>query len=114
MKAQFKYVLRTGLLLRGGVFAIIFVMDLVFITLGSLGLLPFAAQITAVSLGGLAIAAMMAANIVCDVSIAGCMFSTPEAYMYALAPSPRWKLLLSSVIVMAAMDIITMAIVITG
>jgi hypothetical protein len=64
MKAQFKYAFITGLPFRGAAFAFIFVMDAVFIALGSLGLLPFAAKVTAVSLGGVAIAAMMVFDII--------------------------------------------------
>jgi len=58
MKVQFKYAIRAGLYARGPVFAVIFIMELIFIVLGSLGILPLAAQITAVSLGGTAIAVM--------------------------------------------------------
>jgi len=114
MKAQFKYAFLAGLYIRGYVFATIFVMDLVFITLGSLGLLPFAAHITAVSLGGVAIAVMLAANIGGDVFIARRMFSAPEAYLHALTPVPRRKILFASVLTMAVMDLVTMAVVITG
>jgi len=114
MKAQFKYAFRAGLSLRLPVFAVIFIMFLVFVALGSLGLLPFAAHVTAVSLGGTAIAVMMAFNIVGDVSIARRMFAAPGAYLYALTPVPRRQMLLSSVIAMAAMDVVTMAAVITG
>jgi len=112
MKVQFKYAIRAGLYARGPVFAVIFIMDLVFIVLGSLGLLPLAAHITAVALGGVAIAAMMALNIVGDVAIARRMFSGPGAYLHALTPAPRRKILLASVITMMVMDIVTMAIVI--
>ena len=114
MKAQIKYAFRTGLFLRVSAFGLITLMNITFITLGSLGLLPFAAHITAVSLGGTAIAVMLAINIVCNVSIASHMFSAPAAYMFALTPSPRWKLLLSSVISMLAADFVTMGGVIIG
>jgi hypothetical protein len=112
MKAQFKYAFRTGLTFRGAAFAVIFVMDAVFIALGSLGLLPTAGQITAVSLGGVAISAMLVFDIIGDISVIRRMFSVPEAYLYALTPSPRWKILLASVIVTAILDIVTMAVVI--
>jgi len=112
MKAQFKYAIRAGLYIRGPVFAAILLINLVFIVLGALGLLPFAAQVTAVSLGGTAIAAMMALNIVGDVAIARRMFSAPGAYLQALTPVRRRKTLLASVITMMVMDIITMATVI--
>jgi len=114
MKAQIKYAFRSGLSFRGAAFAVIFVMDAVFITLGSLGLLPVAAQITAVSLGGVAIAAMLVFDIIGDISVIRRMFSVPEAYLYALTPSPRWKTLLASVVVAAILDIVTMAVVITA
>ena len=114
MKAHFKYIFRSSLSTRGGVFIVIFLMYLVFITLGSLGVLPLAAQITAVSLGGVAIAVMSVVNIVDDVAIIRRMFSAPGAYLLALTPAPRRKTLLASVIAMMMMDIITMAIVISG
>jgi len=103
-----------GLQARGPVFAVIFVMNLVFIMLGSLGLLPLAAQITAVALGGVAIAVMMAVNIVGDVAIARRMFAAPGAYLYALTPVPRRKTLLASVITMTVMDLVTLTPVIIG
>jgi len=113
MKAQFKYAFLAGLNVRGAVFAVIFVINAVFIILGSLGFLPFAAHVTAVSLGGVAIALMFAADIGGDVFIARRMFSAPEAYLHALTPVHRRKILLASVIAMAAMDIVSMAVVIT-
>ena len=113
MKAQFKYAFITGLYIRGQVFAVIFIMNAVFIILGALGLLPLAAHITAVSLGGVAIAVMLAADIIADVFIARRMFSAPEAYLHALTPVPRRRTLLASVITMAVLDIVTMAVVIT-
>jgi len=112
MKAQFKYAFLAGLYFRGAAFAVIFVMDVVFIILGSLGLLPFAAHVTAVSLGGVAIAVMLAANIGGDVAIARRMFSSPEAYLHMLTPVPRSKLLFASIAAMAVLDIFTMAFVI--
>ena len=114
MKAQFKYAFLAGLYVRGGVFAVIFVMNLAFITLGSLNLLPPAAHVTAVSLGGIAIAVMMAANIIGDIAVARRMFSAPGAYLHTLTPVPRRKTLLASVLSMAVMDFVTMATVITG
>ena len=112
MKAQFKYAFLAGLYARGPVFAVIFVMNTVFITLGSLDLLPVAAHITAVSLGGVAVGVMMAFNIVGDISVIRRMFNAPDAYLLALTPVPRWKTLLSGIFAMAVMDIISMFIVI--
>jgi hypothetical protein len=89
-------------------------MMLVFGILGSLGALPAAAQITAVALGGMAIAVMLAANIIDDVAIARRMFSAPDAYLYALTPAPRWKTLLSSLTAMTVMDAVTLTVVISG
>ena len=114
MKVQFKYAFITGLPFRGAAFAAIFVMDAAFILLGSLGLLPFAAMVTAVSLGGVAIAVMLVFDIISDVAILRRMFSAPEAYLYALTPSPRREILLASVIATAVLDIVTMAVVITA
>jgi hypothetical protein len=112
MKNQFKYAFLSGLYVRGQVFAVIFVMNTVFIMLGSLGSIPFAAHITFVSLGGTAIAVMLAANIAGDAFIIRRMFSAPEAYLYALTPVPRRKTLLASVTAMTVMDLLTMVIVV--
>ena len=114
MKAQFKYAFLTGLYSRGIVFSVIFIMNAVFITLGSMGALPIAAKITAVSLGGVAIAVMLAINIISDVFISRRLLSFPDAYLYLLTPVPRWKTLLAGVITMMAMDLITMTVVIFG
>jgi len=114
MKTQFKYAFITGLNFRGAAFAVIFVMDAVFIALGSLGLLPFAAKVTAVALGGTAISVMLIFDIIGDIAVVRRMFHAPEAYLYALTPAPRWKIILASVIVTAILDIITMAVVITA
>ena len=112
MKAQFKYAIIAGLYFRGPAFAVIFIMNAVFITLGSLGLLPFAAHVTALSLCGVSIAVMLAANIGGDVAITKRMFSSPQSYLHALTPVPRWKTLLTSIVTMAVMDLVTMTIVI--
>ena len=114
MKAQFKYAFLSGLYIRGHVFAVIFIMNGIFILLGSLDLLPFAAKVTSVALCGVAIAVMMASNIIGDIAIARCMFSAPRAYLYALTPAPRWKNLLAAVTAMSVMDIVSMFVVITS
>ncbi|MDR0292739.1 MAG: hypothetical protein LBH95_01120 [Oscillospiraceae bacterium] len=114
MKAQFKYTFRAELYLRGIVFAVISVMMLVFAVLGSLGFLPEAAQITAVSLAGIGIAVMFGANIASDVAMSKRLCATPDAYLHALTPAPRRKFLLASVLTMMILDIVTMAAVITG
>jgi len=114
MKAQFKYSFRAGLQPRLLVFAIILVMNLVFIVLDLLGSLPFAAHITAVSLSGTAIAVMSGFNIAGDVAIARRMFSAPGAVLYALTPVPRWKTLLSSVVSILVMNFVTLAFSIAG
>jgi len=114
MKAQFKYAFKTGLSSRGAAFAIIFVIDAVFIALESFGLLPPFAMFTAISLGGVAIPVMLVYNIIGDIAIIRRLFSVPEAYLYALTPSPRREILLASVIVAAILDIVTMAVVIVA
>ena len=112
MKAQFKYAFLNGIYIRGPVFIIIFIMNFLFIILGSLGLLPFAAHVTAVSLGGAAITLMLVVNIIGDVLIIRSVFSAPGAYLQALTPTPRWKILFISVIIMTLMDLFSMAFVI--
>ena len=108
MKAQFKYAFRAGMSPRMYVFAVIFVMNLAFIVLGMFGVLPLAAQITAVSLSGTAIGVIAVFNIIGDVSIIRRMFSAPGAVFYALTPVPRKKTLLASVITMFVTDFVTM------
>ena len=112
MKAEFKYAFLNGVFIRGPVFAIIFVMNAVFIAFSSAGLLPFAAHVTVVSLGGVAVAVMLVANIIGDVSIVRCIYGSPDAYLQALTPAPRWKSFCAGLITMTLMDFITMAVVI--
>ena len=112
MKVQFKYAFLNGVYIRGPVFAVIFVINTVFIVLSSAGLLPFAAHVTAVSLAGIAVAVMLAANIIGDVAIARRLFGSPDAYLQALTPAPRWKSFFASIITMTLMDFITMVLVI--
>jgi len=112
MKAQFKYATRAGMSPRLYAFAVILVMNLAFIIPGLFGILPLAAQITAVSLSGTAIGVMAVINIIGDTSIIRHMFSAPGAVFYALTPAPRKKTLLASMITMFVMDIITMAVTI--
>ena len=114
MKAQFKYTFINGLYVRGTIFAVIFLINLVFITLGALGLLPLAAMITGVSLSGVAVGVMSVTNIVSDIGILRRLFSAPGAYLHALTPSPRWKILLASVLAILVMDVVSMTVAITG
>jgi len=114
MKAQFKYAFRAGMSVRLPAFAAIFLMNLVFIVLGLLFRLPEAAHITFVALSGTALAAMMAVNVIGDISIVGRIFAAPGAYLHALTPVPRRRTLLAGVIAMLVMDIITMAALIGG
>jgi len=114
MKAQFKYAFRAGLSPRMYAFAIILVMNLAFIVPGLLGVLPVAAMITGVSLGGTAIAVMIAFNIAGDISITRTIFTPPGAVFYALTPAPRRDRLIASVLTMIVMDFVTTAIAITG
>ena len=108
MKAQFKYAFLAGLYFRGPVFAVIFLMNTVFVILGFAGVLPLAAQITAVSLSGVAIAVMTAGCIIGDIHIGRRMFASPESYLHALTPVPRWKTLLAGIVTMTVLDILTM------
>ncbi|MCL2721546.1 MAG: hypothetical protein FWD47_09440 [Treponema sp.] len=113
MKNQFKYTIKTGLHIRGHVFAVIFIMNTVFLLLGSLGLLPFAAKVTAVSLGGVAVAVMITANIISDIEIIRRTLFSQAAYLNALTPVPKWKTLLSSIVTIVVLDLFTMTFAIT-
>ena len=108
MKAQFKYAFLAGLFFRGPVFAVIFIINTVFLILGSFRILPLPAQITAVSLGGVSIAVMAAGCIIGDIAIGRRMFNAQEAYLHALTPVPRWKTLLAGIITMTVLDFVTM------
>ena len=113
MRIQFKYTFLAGLHIRGAVFLAAALLMFTFVGLGLLGYLPLAANIAAVSLGGTALAAVVVANVVSDVAIIRRMFGT-GAYMYALTPAPRWKILTASVVSMLLMDLISMAVLIAG
>jgi len=104
------YAFRAGASPRIYAFAVILVMNLAFIIPGMLGILPLAAQITAVSLSGTAIGAMAIFNIIGDASIIRHMFTAPGAIFYALTPASRKKTLLASTLVMFFTDFITIII----
>ena len=91
-------------------FAIIFVINLVFIVLSSFGVLPLAAQITAVAISGTSIGVMAVFNIIGDITIIRSMFSAPGAVFYALTPVPRKKTLTAGLITMFLIDFITMVV----
>jgi len=91
-------------------FGIIFVVNLVFIIMGSFGVLPLAAQITAVSISGTSIGVMAIFNIIGDITIIRRMFSAPGAVFYALTPVPRKKTLTVGLITMFLTDFITMSV----
>jgi len=114
MKAQFKYAFRAGISLRLPVFAAILAMNIVFIALGLLFRLPEAAHITFVALSGTALAAMMAVNVVGDISILNRIFAAPDAYLHALTPAPRQQILLASIVAMLVMDLVTTGALIGG
>jgi len=114
MKTQFKYALLNGLYVRGVTFAIVLVMNIVFIILGSVLQLPFAVHVIFLSLGGMAVTAMFAANIGSNVIMIRRMFASADAYLQALTPVPRWKTLLANVITMMCMDIFSMFIAATS
>ena len=114
MKAQFKHALYAGGFTRLAIFMVIFVMNFVFILLGAVGLLPLAAQITAVSLSGVGISVMAVTNLIGDISIIRYRFASPRAYLYALTPVPRWKTLLASIVTIVVTDVVTMAASIFG
>jgi hypothetical protein len=108
MKAQFKYNLMTGMSARGSVFLGLMLINMVFITLGSAGLLPQAAHIVGVSLCGVGLLLMMCVNLLCDIGIIRRMFSAPEAYTYALAPVHRGKMLFAGLATITLADMFTM------
>jgi len=114
MKAQFKYAFLAGLHIRGPVFAVVFIMDIAFIILGSLSKVPIALHIIFITFGGIAAAVMLAANIGSDVIMGRRMFASSEAYLQALTPVPRWKTLLANVITMLAEDLITITFSVTA
>jgi len=114
MKTQFKYAFLNGLSIRGITFAVILIMNAAFIILGFTLRLPFAVHVVFMSLGGIAVAAMFAANIGSDIIMIRRMFASQDAYLQALTPAPRWKTLLANVITMMCMDIFTMFIAIVS
>jgi hypothetical protein len=89
-------------------------MNFVFIVLDRFGVLPTAALITAVTLSGVAISVMVVVNIVSSISIIRRMLSAPRAYLTALVPAPRYKILFANVAAMTILDFVTMAVAIAG
>ena len=114
MKAQFKYAFLSGLHIRGIVFAVILIINLFFVLLGLLGLLPVPAMIAGVALSGVGISVMTITNIISDIGIIRRLFAAPGAYLHALTPTHRGKTLLASVAAIAVMDVVSMTVVTTG
>ena len=110
MKALIKYTFKADMSGRLIAFAAILVMNLAFIIPGLFGLLPLAAQITAVSLSGTAIGVMSVFNIIGDISIIRSMFFSPGAVLYAITPAPRKKRLCVGLTTMFLTDLITMTV----
>ena len=114
MKAHFKYAFKEGFHVRGVVFFAILAFNLVFVTLGALDLLHIAAIITGLSLSGVGIAVMVIFNIISDVNIIRRMFTSPGAYLYALPPVSRTKMLFASICAITVWDVVSMTVAITG
>ena len=107
-----KYAFLDGLYIRGIAFAVISVMNLVFLFFASFENQHFAALVTFVSLSGTAIAVMIVFNIIGDIVMVRQIFSAPRAYLYALSPVKRWKNLLARISAMMIMDMTSMVLVI--
>jgi hypothetical protein len=114
MKTQIKYAFLSGFHMRGIAFAVVFAVNFVFCALATAGLLPLAAQITAVAVSGMSVAVMFIFNVIRDIAVFHRMFAAPGAYLYALTPVPRWKTLLSSVIAVTVMDVVSMTVACIG
>ncbi|MCL2079860.1 MAG: hypothetical protein FWH17_08490 [Oscillospiraceae bacterium] len=114
MKAQFKFVFTDAMHTRGFVFLTIFLMNLTFIVLGSAEILPTAALITALSLGGVAISVVFVINVIGDVRIFLKMFAAPTAYLQALTPISRGRMMLSNLIAITLIDTVTLTVVIVS
>ena len=114
MKAHFKYTLLAGLYIRKNVFIVIFLFNLVMVSLGAFGLLPLPLLIAAIALSGIGVSVMTITNIISDVGIIRQMLATPRAYLQMLTPVPRYKTLIANLTTIAILDIVSMAVAITG
>ncbi|MCL2136912.1 MAG: hypothetical protein FWH40_07950 [Coriobacteriia bacterium] len=114
MKAQFKYAFRAGLSVRAVVFAVIVLLELALFFAIKMLNSNFVLPIIAVTISGIAIGVMVTVNIVSDILVMRRMIATPDAYLIALIPVPRWKTLLANVVAMSVMDVITTTVVILG
>ncbi|MDR0248952.1 MAG: hypothetical protein LBI44_04760 [Oscillospiraceae bacterium] len=113
MKAQLKYAFVSQLSVRAAAFAGVTVMMAGFgIFIAAFPSAPL--RITAVSLGGVGVAVMLAFNIIADIGVCRRMFTPPHAYLLALTPSPRRKALLASLVTMLVSDVVTMTFVVFG
>jgi hypothetical protein len=112
LKTQFKYALRYGAMPRYIIFGVVFLINLVFGTLAYFDLLPFAAAVTAVSLSGTGLGAVVIANII--ISAANLKNVLADGYIYALAPVKSSKILFTRITAIAVQDIAMLTVNIFG
>jgi hypothetical protein len=114
IKTQFKYAFMAGLRMRGATIGGTMLVLLVFVLLAASGSLHPVANIAFVALGGCAMGTVIVVSIIADITSIRRIFSAPDAYFYALTPAPGWKKLAANVAAMAILDIVPLAVMITG
>jgi hypothetical protein len=114
MKAQYKYALRHGVVLRYTTFGIVFAINLVFGMMAFFDVLPFAAAVTAVSLSGTGLGVVVIVNLIAGAANIGSILSSPSAYIYALAPVKNSKVLFARLSAVVVHDFLTLAVNIFG
>ena len=111
---QFKYAFKHGATLRYTVFGIVFAINVVFGLLAYFGILGFAAAVTAVSLSGVGLGAVIIVNIIAGIINLNNVLCPPTAYANALVPVKSGKVLFARLVAIIAQDLITMVLCIFG
>jgi hypothetical protein len=111
---QLKYAFKHGVSVRYISFGIVLAINAVFGFLALSGVLGFAASVTAVSLSGTGLGAVVITNIIADIQSLGAVFGSPSGYTYALTPVKSSKILFARISAIVIQDVVTIAVNIVG
>ena len=114
MKAQFKYALRSSLMLRLIALAAVILLNLVFGLIGLFGPAGSAFLITAVVLSSMALCGIFVTNVIADTVSLKSVFGTPHGYLGALAPVKSRTVLLARISCIVCEDLAALFIGIAG
>ncbi|MCL2146437.1 MAG: hypothetical protein FWH52_01395 [Synergistaceae bacterium] len=112
MKAIIKHSFLAGARVRGPVFIVVCLMNIVNGVFMSLDLLTVDVHSMTVKLGVAAIFVILVVNITDDIAVVKRMVIAPNAYLYALIPISRAKMLFAGIVYILIINTITMTAVV--